>query len=371
MQKIKNRVKKVSDSEINDLFNQMLGVGTPDIFMLMDKHEKLLEATRGFLNTLGKFTESELGNKLRGLQTSSMQEILKFLVDARGSLSEFDLERTQDDTLSAEDKNRLNSDPKLMQKFLEQTETKYKFNERNREKCNAFKESMVVGNILGTISDIKKCLQLESERKTTISGVKKPFRDELKHIDYIENADGSVLTLLRFSKLDFKLIVNRDIPAISPGDEATKQLQAYLIASVERIYNSGVEVVKLLFRPDIDINSFATVIINSIDKLKERVPRADEAFKLIRESAEFFKSNFSKYYKDYVVSKDPYIIMEGFLMDLQNKIGKEKINIKGQFNNICSFVKQIRANNPTNMNSGVTDKLIDKLDKYMKLLDED
>ena len=82
------------------------------------------------------------------------------------------------------------------------------------------------------------------------------------------------------------------------------------------LFNTTYDIYQIITSPDIDISEFSDIIVDSIKQARKMIPRANKAFKKIEESVELLKDNFQNYYKDFITTKNPTIIIENFILDV-------------------------------------------------------
>jgi len=114
---------------------------------------------------------------------------------------------------------------------------------------------------------------------------------------------------------------------------------------------------------------FVTIILNSIDTVKKTIPRCTEAFDKIVESVDILKNNFNGYYKDFMASNNPAIIMENFVLDV-SKNTKATPRITSQFRRIIAHYRKIASRHIDDPRLQTlfqhVDRNINELDKYKK-----
>ena len=111
-----------------------------------------------------------------------------------------------------------------------------------------------------------------------------------------------------------------------------------ILLLLHKLYTISHAVYETLSSPDIDVDDFIGVINASLEDIEKRIPRCGAAFKLIRESIGLLKGNFGSYYKDYVASDNPTVIMENFVLDVSNN-AKASPTVTAQFRKIISHYK--------------------------------
>jgi hypothetical protein len=150
---------------------------------------------------------------------------------------------------------------------------------------------------------------------------------------------------LNFAPLPF-LIFN--FKQIYIDDRLSEDNKDFILIILHKLYTISHEIYDTLSSPDIDVNEFVTIIMSSIDDVKKHIPRCDQAFNKIAESVDLLKGNFSTYYKDYISSNNPTIIMENFVLDV-SKNTRASPTLTAQFRKIIAHYRKIaaqQANNP-------------------------
>ena len=150
---------------------------------------------------------------------------------------------------------------------------------------------------------------------------------------------------LNFAPLPF-LIFN--FKQIYIDDRLSEENKDFILVILHKLYTISHEIYDTISSPDIDVNEFVTIIMNSIDDVKKHIPRCDQAFNKIAESVDLLRGNFNSYYKDYISSNNPTIIMENFVLDV-SKNTRASPTLTAQFRKIISHYRKIasqQANNP-------------------------
>lgn len=140
--------------------------------------------------------------------------------------------------------------------------------------------------------------------------------------------------------LNFKQLYSSDM--LGPED------RRFILMVLHKLYKISYDVYNVMSSPDVDVNEFIQVIMSSLDEVKKHIPRCGEAFDLIASSVHLLKNNFDDYYKDYVASNNPTIIMENFVLDVSQK-AKNSPRMAAQFRRIIAHYRKLasqQANNP-------------------------
>ena len=134
--------------------------------------------------------------------------------------------------------------------------------------------------------------------------------------------------------MNFKQIYISDL--LTPTDKQ------FIMLVLHKMFMISHDVYETMSSPDIDVDEFVQVIIKSLDDVKKHIPRCDEAFDKIRDSVALLKGNFGGYYKDFVASNNPTIIMENFVLDV-SKSTKSSPKVTAQFRRIISHYRKLAS----------------------------
>lgn len=211
-------------------------------------------------------------------------------------------------------------------------------------------------NIQGFIIDCKQFFPEEIDDKDLIKFYKnskehKIIKDCI-HIcknliiykKYIENNDNLSDNFIKSSKtheLKIFSFCNFDIKYIYTVIKIDESIKKYILIFLNMLYNTTYDVYQIITSPDIDISKFSDIIVQSIQQAKKMIPRANKAFKKIEESVELLKNNFQNYYKDFITTKNPTIIVENFILDVSKEnTGELDLDLARQFKKIVMFYQK-------------------------------
>ena len=162
---------------------------------------------------------------------------------------------------------------------------------------------------------------------------------------YIENNDNLSDIFIKSSKTHDLVIFsfsNFDIKYLYTLLKIDESISKYLLIFLNMFYKTTYDIYEIVTSPDIDISKFSEIIVDSIKKAKKMIPRANKAFKKIEESVELLKNNFNTYYKDFISTKNPTIILENFILDCSKQQEEQDVDIElaRQFKKIVMFYKK-------------------------------
>lgn len=149
--------------------------------------------------------------------------------------------------------------------------------------------------------------------------------------------------------------------------DVTADTITFFMTVLSRAYEFSRKLFEELRSPDIDVDQFVSVIMESMDKI-QRIPelnRCHEAFNKIKESVGMLKTNFSGYYRDFVETNDSTIIMQHFILDV-GKNTNSSPRVAAQFRKIISYYQKIASEQTTNPKMKA---LFDQVNEQFKVLD--
>jgi flagellar biosynthesis chaperone FliJ len=118
--------------------------------------------------------------------------------------------------------------------------------------------------------------------------------------------------------------------------------------------------------PDVDITKFSEKMVESLQKLKTRIPRCEKAFAKIAKSVNLLQDNFSDYYKDFLVAQNPNVILENFISDVSVSSKADPDTIR-QFRTI---IEHCRSNFMGNNKDPKIEKIFEVLNTNMEILEK-
>jgi hypothetical protein len=128
----------------------------------------------------------------------------------------------------------------------------------------------------------------------------------------------------------------------------TDQARKLVLTVLHKAYVISHEIYELMSSPDIDVGEFVDMILSNLGEVEGQIPRCGEAFAKLRNSVDLLKGNFSGYYRDFVSSNNPTIIMENFVLDVSRQTDSSP-KVTAQFRRIITHYRKLakqHANNP-------------------------
>lgn len=302
MPKVKVIKKNMTDPNMNEMFQQMIG-GEGDPGIVREKIAKL----KKYINQIGTLSDNFSKGPL----------FKKYSYDEW----ELDFSQFAGETKKLSDMIVTFDDDKELTQFY------VKFKEENHLKRLMLLTSSLV--------DIESHLSIDD--------------------NWILDQPGLTFQPLEFTNFDLKLIYNN----------CTKSEIKYIITYLKCCFNICHNIWKTVTSPDVDVQKLSKIVVEAIDKIKNvpELNRCGRAFKKISESVGLLETNFDGYYKDMVSSKNPSSIMENFIVDI-SKDSNMDAKLLFQFRKIINYYKKQRNNNP-NKNPQI-DKLFSSLNEKME-----
>ena len=337
--KIKSKVisSTINNKDILDTFQELLGTSETNACLPVahPKYVKLQTHVNRFIRLLSMYRESTALSKFPDIKKLLATYIESLEKNFNESFIAPDLEQfcvKTEETLAG---HNYNSVP---------PETKIEFSKvfTSVKKCN------IVNIIIVTCKNLLP--------------YKKHIEDKNNLTDsFITKTPGNVINPLPdFPQMNFKRIYNDDI--LDNNDKS------FVLMVLSKLYEISYNVYEVLSSPDVDVNEFVAVILNSVDQIKKHIPRCNEAFDKIVESVDILKVNFNSYYKDFLSSNNnAAIIMENFVLDV-SKTAKATPKLTAQFRTIISHYRKVATQSNTDPRLKTLFKHVEKnfneLEKY-------
>jgi hypothetical protein len=322
--------KAMDDPELQELFNQMVGASDPDPKIVAPKYEAILADAKAVVNIF----------KLTWIETvyihadivkdfnKSFKELQSFIDDATKQLTELTLEKNNG-ILAGGSVKDINQDPNRLQAKLLGLDHGYDIKKLG-EVYKAVKESNVLDRIIVAVRDLRKIVE---ESKTRHSRSIHDIEDKEKLRDeFISRHDNDFLQIM-------PSVFGIDFKQLWMHPRMDRELKKRIVYSLHLILKRGNTIVHNIMSPDIDVERFSTILIENIDKVRKHIPRCDKAFNKIKQSVHLLKNNFGGYYRDFVVSQNPGIIIENFILDVSND-SRADLETTRQFRKIINFYQE-------------------------------
>ncbi len=312
----KEVMKMIKDGKLTDMFNQMLGVEAADPQIVGPRYQKcriIISTLSGFM---GKFSDNESLNDLFTNQVENFKKIRKF----------------------SEKLTKLITDKPLNEETPPEEVAKIYLELKNHD---------VTKSLFVIYSQIKR------------------YKDYLE--DYKNLRDDFIMEEPGFEVYPFKKICKLNLYIMwvkNPPDDA----KTYVLKFLHQVYKLTKILCETLIQADVDIGNFSEILVSCITEAKKLIPNCNEAFRRIESAVGLLENNFDGYYKDFVKTENPSIIILNFVSDVSNDQKKSDIRLIVQFRKIISHFQNAtrgQVNNNPQMKS-----LFDMLNSHMSTLEK-
>jgi len=324
---MKSGAMKEDISQVTGMFNQMLGTERPEASVVRPKYEELIRILTSTTNLTTRFGTSVLAKlfpeyidefkKIVLFSTNIEQECIKMAIPQQPTNPLMSKEVSLvDKPLSKEEAAKIaQEDIKKYQEDYLAYSNKVVDNYLYLKECNVVKRL------------IKVCSVLQKQKKYISD------ENKLSSEFIMASVEPDLCLLDAFTMLPFKQMFIND--KLKNNVDAKK----YVLMFLHMMYNRTYEIYKIITSPDVDVDKFVEIVAKSIDEIKTKIPRCNEAFDKIKNATHLLKDNFGDYYKDFVESENPTIIMENFISDVaQSAEGSPQLIM--QFKRIISFYRK-------------------------------
>lgn len=184
---------------------------------------------------------------------------------------------------------------------------------------------------------------------------------------FIKSYPGTEFNIFPFAKINFKFLFSHLLEENTDNVQELDEAKTYILLSLNMLYITTYDIYQLISSPDIDIDKLSEVVILAIASARKQIPRCDKAFKVISNSFDMLKGNMNEYYKAFVATSNPTIILENFIMDLSKKPAVST-DVLLQFKKIAMFFRKKADSRPKDPR---LETIFGTLDKIMKIMDDD
>ncbi len=209
--------------------------------------------------------------------------------------------------------------------------------ERLRESYNKLINSELFGDMCDFIN---KCTTYLKKHKKEMDNEKHDLEDpsDLKS-DFLISVNRAIL--FRFSSTDFRSYFITDI------DEET---QSYIRKWLYLAYNVCRCLLDEHCKPNIEAQEYIGVILESIKVARKQISRCGDAFNMMEKMIHKFEEKFPTYYKYFVLTDNPYIILERYIKDVAEEAKSTNAKTRGQFRRILTHFSKKLNEVPTGDN---------------------
>lgn len=295
VKKIKIPLGESTNADMNEMFNQMIGAGNVNMSIAWPRYCRLRGLTDQIIRVMEMLAGSPFMNTYKTYETVR-DELLAWCAESRKTAAE----------LFAADF----SDYEWELDSVEE--------EQVAEFSKAY-EAMKKSPLIRSF--VIMCDRLVLHKRQLAAGSSK----------FIDLMPGASWVPFPFSRLDIKFIFAQH------DDDITRR---FFMVVMAKAYELSYEVWNEITSPDVDLEQFSEIIMNSIQQVKKRpeLSRCGRAFKKIESSIGLLKDRFGSYYRDFIQTKNASIIMEHYILDV-SKDAKTDPETTRQFREIIKFYR--------------------------------
>lgn len=319
------KISAVDANGINGLFEEMVGIKDADPEIIRPKFVKARNVIRYIHNILNMLANLRDLEKDYPHLKRPMDEIKKYIHDMKQSIY-FSIEKEDvQDQYFEVNKADMNN---LYKKFKE----------------NIF---------------VKQLILLSSRLNQY-----KMYLDDPNNVrdNFIGLEPGLSFTIFDFSTLDLKHIWS--------DNTITPSFKKIILHVLHKLYKATYELYEIVTSPDVDLDEFITILLNSIQQLKKQpgLNRCNLAFKRIEDSVALLKKNFNKYYRESISCSNPDIIVQNFIVDVSNEGGPDA-RLTTEFRKIIQYMHKMSQQNGKNKDPKVQ-QLFKMLNKNFEVMEQ-
>lgn len=152
--------------------------------------------------------------------------------------------------------------------------------------------------------------------------------------NFINQEPGLSFKIFDFSSLDLKILWS--YPKLNTI------VKRYILSVFAALHKHAHKLYDTITSPDVDIDKFTELLINSIHDLKKhpKLHRCNAAFKRIEQSVELLKGKFPDYYRESLASRNPDSLVTSFIVDVSNQGGADA-RLTREFRQIIQYMHEV------------------------------
>lgn len=272
---MQTKVKKaVKNKDINSMFNDILGEGVVPPHIALSKYEKLRTNTERLIAMLESFSRGNFAKTYPDYDVP-MAEILVFCKHSKDEM----LKNFVDPPFSEVQLMIPNGvEPKVAIDFS-----------NTYKKCKEMDIVKVAIKTCNALITFKSSLSKKDEH-------------------FIRSMPGAVFAPLPFSSFNIKEAFIRP--------DMTEHFRSYILVLLSMVFEHCYNIFQVYTSCDWDPELFKSVMQQNLGLVKKQIPRCERAFQKIEDSLDLLKDNIDGYYRDFMASRNPSIMMENFVNDV-------------------------------------------------------
>lgn len=335
--KIKSKTVRstINDRDVLSMFHDVLGTsaGGAPLHIAQPKYERIKQHVDRYIALLDALHDSDAFSALPDEKSNLAGYITGLKILYSKQFTAPDIEKMLKELLAEEKKSApetkaATSPEAKMRAALEAATETLPYNKLPKEVITEFNTAFTTakeGTLVVTI--IHTCKNLIAHKKALSNPAE--LRDK-----FLLQPPMTFSPLHELPSLNFKLFYVK----LGVAD------RKFIMMVLHKLLSISHDVYDAISAPDMDVNEVVEIVMNSIGDVKKHIPRCDEAFDKIADSVSTLKGNFDGYYKDFVASGNPTIIMENFVVDV-SKDPKTKASpkITRQFRQIIMHYRKLAS----------------------------
>ncbi len=313
--KVRQIEKVIGDVDINGMFEEMMGVKDADPEIIIPKMVNVRNTLRHIYRILTQFsTFSDLRSNFPEI-ADGLNEIKHFAEEMKASVY-----------------------------ILDEDEKNEKYSSVSKEDINnlyrKLKDDKYVKGLIILCNKLDKYKSNFSDPNT--------FKE-----NFVNQEPGLSFQIFDFSSLDLKILWAHD--------SMKSSVKRYILMVLSKIHEYSYNLYKTITSPDVDIDKFTGLLVNSISELKQHpeLHRCKAAFARIEKSVELLKDKFSDYYRESIASENPNALVTSFIVDVSNQGGADA-RLTREFRTIIQYMHKVSQKTGKNKDPNVQ--------KIMKML---
>lgn len=323
--KVKKIKQLVGDIDINSMFEEMMGIKDAEPDIIIPKIVSVRNTLRLLYKIFTQFsTFVDLRNNFPQIG-ADLDDIKKFVEDLKESVCIINM--------------------------TDETEEPYK--NLSKEEINniyrKLKENQYVKNLIILCNKLDKYKSNFSDPNN--------FKE-----NFVNQEPGLSFKIFTFSGLDLKILWAHD--------NMKSTVKKYILMVLAKIHTHSYNLYKTITSPDVDIEKFTDVLINSISELKKQpeLHRCKMAFGRIEQSVQLLKDKFGEYYRESVASENPNALITSFIVDVSNQGGADA-RLTREFRTIIQYMHKVSQRNGKNKDPNVQ-KIFKMLNHNYSLMEQ-
>jgi len=303
--------KMIKDGNINEMFNQMLGIEAADPNIVIPRYKTCMIAIKVLAGKLLLFANNTHINALYPVEAVNIKKIATY---AESLLDLFKNENGKEINLIKLSSDF--SDDEIAKKYL------------------VLKKHKLIKLLFIYHSQIRNY---------------KSYLSDTNNLN-----DSFILNSSSYRVYPFKRLCSMNLYNMwlkhggEKCNDEIKEVRCFILKFLHQFYKHSKNICEIVTKADVDIKQFSKIIIRCIAEAKKQIPRCDMAFRKIEQAIDLLEDNFDGYYKDFIKTENPSIIFQNFIQDVSNDQKKTNRKLIFQFTRIMKHFSKMQNSQPKN-----------------------